>query len=252
MKICWDTLNNLVLTKRGKFRKGNIIYVERTACSVCGDAYLTRNSNPSIFCGKSCSKSGNHNPMYGKKPSKMSNMLRSISLKGISRPKHVCDKISRSNTGKKRNVEAKTNMSVSARNRVVNYWTGRKRSANTKDKISRSLSGRFSGPNNPMYGRRGHMSPSWRGGVSSHMYCVVWRYNSWREIIYNRDSDKFCWNPQCSGNGTKETLHHINYNKKDCSLNNIIKICNSCNSTANFNRSWWQSFYTALMYRRGL
>jgi len=47
-------------------------------------------------------------------------------------------------------------------------------------------------------------------------------------------------------------LHHINYDKKDCRPENIIKLCSSCNSLANFDREWWESFYKEIMRRRNL
>ena len=39
--------------------------------------------------------------------------------------------------------------------------------------------------------------------------------------------------------------------KTNCNLNNIIKICTGCNAIANYDRKWWQAFYTEIMRRRG-
>ena len=66
---------------------------------------------------------------------------------------------------------------------------------------------------------------------------------------HTKERDNFV----CSYCGRKENLviHHINYNKKDCNHSNLICICNSCNSIANYNREWWESYYNALMFKRG-
>lgn len=69
MKICWDRLEGVCLTKSGFFRKGTVTYVEMEACKVCKEPYLTENSRQSNFCGLSCAVSGENNPFFGKIPS---------------------------------------------------------------------------------------------------------------------------------------------------------------------------------------
>ena len=39
-------------------------------------------------------------------------------------------------------------------------------------------------------------------------------------------------------------IHHINYNKNNCSEDNLITVCSYCNTRANYNRDYWQEFYT--------
>lgn len=93
----------------------------------------------------------------------------------------------------------------------------------------------------------GAKNANWKGGISTEPYCHIFKDKEWREIIYIRDAAKFCWNPQCSERGSRQALHHINYNKMDCDLRNIITVCISCNSKANGDREWWQSYYQILM-----
>jgi hypothetical protein len=45
--------------------------------------------------------------------------------------------------------------------------------------------------------------------------------------------------------GCNLTIHHIDYNKKNCNLDNLIPLCNKCNSKVNFNRSFWQEYFQA-------
>lgn len=43
--------------------------------------------------------------------------------------------------------------------------------------------------------------------------------------------------------GVYLTVHHIDYNKKNCEETNLISTCIPCNSRANSNRDYWQEFY---------
>ena len=66
MKICWDMLEGIYLTRNGFLRKGKIAYVEMDACKVCGEPYLTKKYVPSVFCSLCCAMSGENNPFFGK------------------------------------------------------------------------------------------------------------------------------------------------------------------------------------------
>ncbi len=83
---------------------------------------------------------------------------------------------------------------------------------------------------------------NWKGGIASEPYCDVWRDEEFKKWIKERD-DNICQNRDCWGNAKKITIHHINYIKKDCHPNNLITLCASCNSRANFNREYWQEHY---------
>lgn len=65
MKICWDMLEGVHLTRNGNFGKGNIIYVYKESCAKCGQSYLTVKSRQSEFCGHSCVSGGENNPFFG-------------------------------------------------------------------------------------------------------------------------------------------------------------------------------------------
>ena len=87
----------------------------------------------------------------------------------------------------------------------------------------------------------------WKGGISNEPYCCDW-IPEFKEIIKDRDGNK-CLNPECSS-GKLLSVHHINYNKKNCSKENLITVCRSCNSKANSNRKWHKSWYQAILHRR--
>jgi hypothetical protein len=95
-------------------------------------------------------------------------------------------------------------------------------------------------------------NPNWKGGISKEPYCLIFDNKQFRNIIFERD------HYTCQNCGITKMLsfkvfqhdlmiHHINYKKKDCDLRNLITICNSCNSKANFNRSFWSLYYTNLI-----
>jgi hypothetical protein len=43
--------------------------------------------------------------------------------------------------------------------------------------------------------------------------------------------------------GKKLQIHHIDYNKKNNNLNNLISLCLSCHTKTGFNRSYWEKYF---------
>jgi hypothetical protein len=94
---------------------------------------------------------------------------------------------------------------------------------------------------------KGNNNPAWIDGSSYENYPQEWT-ESLRESIRKRD------NYECQNcNMTEEEhiivygqvlhVHHIDYNKKNCSKNNLITLCHQCNLRANRNRNYWKEFY---------
>ena len=65
MKICWDNLEGLYLTRNGNFKKGGRIYKYKEKCKNCNRPFLST-SNDGLFCDNTCRNIGKNNPMYGK------------------------------------------------------------------------------------------------------------------------------------------------------------------------------------------
>jgi hypothetical protein len=97
----------------------------------------------------------------------------------------------------------------------------------------------------------GEQSGFWKGGVSCNLYCDIWSDREYKESIKERDGHR-CLNPDCrkNCNHLPLTIHHIDYNKKNCGPENLITLCSSCNSRANMNREWHKSWYNSIMRRR--
>lgn len=171
--------------------------------------------------GKYC---GENNPFYGKKHSEES--LKKISRKGCTLSEEHKKKISLSLLGSK------------------NHFFNKHHTDNSREKLKASwkesiLKGERCGVNHP----------NWKGGISNNGYCPLFTNKEFRLIILERDSFQ-CLNPACGTFHKRKVIHHIDYNKKNCSVTNLITLCVSCNSKANFDREWHQEWYSLIVKRR--
>jgi len=116
-------------------------------------------------------------------------------------------------------------------------FKGKKHTEKSKLKMRQANLNKFDGPNHPQ----------WRGGIANFPYCFSWPEIS--EAIKERD-DKKCQNPNCPNNSKRLVSHHINYIKQHCDPDNLITLCISCNSKANFNRKFHQTFYQKIINKR--
>lgn len=255
MKICWDNLKDTRLTKNGLFRHGRISYIYKEHCARCGEPYLTINSNQSEYCCKSCA----FKERKFSEETKLK-MSKSASAKKLSEGHK--NNISKSMIGKKNHFFGKKH-SVFSRKKISdniagkncgkeNHFYGKSHKKSTLIKISEANKGRLLGSNNPRYGKgneiKGDRNPNWRGGISCEPYCINWT-RELKEYVKERDGYR-CLNPECLKTSAGLVVHHINYNKKDCRLSNLVTVCASCNAKANFNRRWHKSWYQAIMKKR--
>jgi len=84
----------------------------------------------------------------------------------------------------------------------------------------------------------------WKGFANAQSYCDAWKDKEYKEDIRKRDDCK-CKNPDCNYISTNKVLdiHHIDYNRKNCAPDNLITLCRSCNTKANYKREYWQEYY---------
>lgn len=184
------------------------------------------------------------------------NRLQALTLKGRKRTETFKLKVSIGNKGKKRTEEQKKKYSESHK--------GIKPSEDVKQRISLTLKGR----KNPgmsefqkqyWTGERkkersklyigkfvGELSPSWQGGISFEPYGLEFN-KKLKKFIKNRDIS-MCQTPNCM-NTENLCIHHIDYNKQNNSLENLITLCRSCHSKTNGknNRQYWIEFYTNII-----
>jgi 5-methylcytosine-specific restriction endonuclease McrA len=93
---------------------------------------------------------------------------------------------------------------------------------------------------------RGSKSASWKPN-KDHEYSIDWTHTLKRSI---RERDHYtcqlCSEPQ----GEKALdVHHIDYNKKNCSPNNLISLCHKCHMKTNTKskEKYWKEYFKSLM-----
>ena len=85
----------------------------------------------------------------------------------------------------------------------------------------------------------------WNGGTSNLPYAYIFT-EELKKQIKERD------NHICALCKEKKDLvvHHINYDKMNCNLSNLITLCRSHNSIVNFERNYWQKKIQSLSEMR--
>jgi len=94
----------------------------------------------------------------------------------------------------------------------------------------------------------GENNTNWKGGISCEPYCQDWT-KEFKDYIKERDGN-MCLNPDCWGNIQRLSVHHVDYNKKNCEPQNLITLCASCNSRANKDRKWHEAWYSTILQKR--
>lgn len=183
----------------------------------------------------------------------------SESLKGRKLSESHVKKLSESHTGSKQSEEVKIKRGIYRRGEDSPFWKGRKiiRCVACKKEIAVPINSEQITCDSKCFGTYmsikylGESNPSWNGGSSFEPYCIEWTKDL-KEFVKCRDGYQ-CQNPGCWGNCTHLPLHihHIDYVKKNCHSNNLITLCISCNTRANYNRKYWQGFYGKLMKKEG-
>ena len=75
----------------------------------------------------------------------------------------------------------------------------------------------------------------WKGGISKLPYAYTFTKKLKKQV---KERDNFtCF--LCEE--TKDlVIHHIDFNKMNCDLKNLITLCRKCNSIVNFKRNYWK------------
>ena len=90
---------------------------------------------------------------------------------------------------------------------------------------------------------------NWKGGISCEPYCDIWADKEYKSDIKLRDGNR-CLNPYCLHADSVLSIHHIDYDKKNCAPQNLITVCRSCNARANFDRKWHTEWYSTILNKR--
>ncbi len=90
----------------------------------------------------------------------------------------------------------------------------------------------------------GDRNRSWNGGASFLPYPVLFNRSLKQKV---RERDNFtCLICGKSEKSLKRELdvHHIDYDKDNCNLNNLISLCSHCHARTNYNRRSWIKFFS--------
>jgi len=186
--------------------------------------FFTKEHKQKISISRQGKFTGEKNPFYGK--THTDKTKKKISRKGCTLSTDHKIKISNSLKGSK------------------NPFYGKNHTRSTKQKLKNKWAESIENGD-----RCGQNHPNWKGGISDQGYCSIFSSKEFRKIILERDGYQ-CLNPSCLKKHSRLTVHHIDYNKKHCWPMNLITLCVSCNSVANFERQWHESWYSAIVKRR--
>ena len=94
--------------------------------------------------------------------------------------------------------------------------------------MSKKMSKNYLGKNNP----------SWQGGISFEPYSP--EFNKKLKLFVKQRDNFAC---KLCNSKDKLSVHHIDYNKKNSDLKNLILLCRSCNCKVNTNRNYWIEYF---------
>jgi hypothetical protein len=128
---------------------------------------------------------------------------------------------------------------------------GKEVSQETRDKIRMSLMGRKHSQETiakMCEMRKLDKHPNWMGGKSFEPYCP--KFNKEFKERVRAFFGYVC--PECGTpqNGSKLHVHHVNFNKMSCCDDTIplfVPLCNSCHTATNFNREYWEEYFTEMI-----
>lgn len=117
------------------------------------------------------------------------------------------------------------------------YWEGKHQSKDHRNKNSKSHIGIAKGSKNP----------AWKDGKSFEPYSPEFN-EQLKELIRQRDNYQCqkCGCPEIE-NIEKLSIHHIDYDKKNCLPSNLIALCRRCNIKVNINREYWTEYFREIL-----
>jgi len=128
---------------------------------------------------------------------------------------------------------------------------GKHHSVETKNKMSEAMKGRHYSEEHRRkisQAKKGNQNPNWNSGSSFLPYSLEWT-RELRQFIKDRDNNE-CQNPYCDCKTKGLTVHHIDYNKQNCSQFNLITLCRSCNIRVNTDRKEWKRLLRKILWSK--
>lgn len=177
----------------------------------------------------------------------------SNSEKGKKISKEICKKISKSLTGRQLSKVTREKMANSRKGENNNMY-GKHHTQETRKKMCKAIKKIMT----PKHRKElseirlnlvekglcvGENHPNWQGGISFEPYGIEFN-NKLKKQARTRDNYT-C--QECGFNeeqlGKKLDVHHIDFNKKNNQLLNLISLCKSCHTQTQFNRQNWINYF---------
>jgi hypothetical protein len=159
--------------------------------------------------------------------------------------------ISKAMTGRMISKETRKKISLAQKCRIHHPQEGFRRGHKVYDggENTRFKKGQIpwnKGKHYPQFGGENHYN--WQGGKSYEPYSVDWKQKL-KVIIRKRDNFQCqeCFKEQ--GNIGFD-VHHIDYDKKNCDINNLITLCRKCHIHTNKNRKYWLIKYKSIIKKK--
>lgn len=92
--------------------------------------------------------------------------------------------------------------------------------------------------------------PNWQGGKSFEPYSKEFSSALKERIRFLGNYRCFICGCTQLENGMALDVHHIDYNKKNSSIQNLIALCVSCHRKTNWNREYWLKYFNEKLVRR--
>lgn len=89
-------------------------------------------------------------------------------------------------------------------------------------------------------------NPNWQGGISNLPYDSNFDKKT-KKIVKLRDGGK-C--QLCLKEIKILAIHHIDYDKQNSSLDNLISLCERCHGKTHYNRDYWKNYFRQLMIKK--
>lgn len=177
---------------------------------------------------------------------------------------------SKSHIGRKLSEESKRKLSIKAKGRVKSLEhrikiglasRGRKtrlgftNSKEHRERISKGKKGRKASPYAILMNSISHSgvrNPAYIHGLSHEPYTSEWKNSDIRKNVKNRDNNT-C--QLCGRNlilcSLGSSVHHIDYNKKNCIETNLILLCRNCHPRTNHgNRNEWTVIFEEMIWEK--
>ena len=149
--------------------------------------------------------------------------------------------------GKKKALELKELRRANMTNRIVSELTRQKlrdriASKETREKMSKNGKRLFrEGKLANNIGAIGSKNLVWKGGISFEPYDKDFNKLT-KQIVYELHGMS-CYHPDKTNCKGQLTIHHIDYNKKNSTIKNLIPLCNSHNVKVNWDRVYWKKYF---------